>query len=123
MIEIDGKWAITREDIDLENNEPQADFDENGMLEVSACLKTWFDVDARLGSDTGETGGYVNLYVAFIPSTGHMRMFYYQHDDDRYSGERETYLLDSEKAMFLTLLRESGMDRLIKEAGKDKTNG
>ena len=108
-----GKWRLTSEDLRI-------DPDDVGMNDdcdkICTYLETHCNLDARLDMEH-EPSSYVNLYAEFEPFTDGFELYYYIHYANGDVSD-QIFLDDfneSEKEAIMSLMREKGMDDLVKE--------
>ena len=86
---------------------------------INAAIETWFDVDARFGTETADTADWINLYADYYPEDGRLEAYYTlwrnQGDDESFPVE----LADEETQAILEAMREAGLDDAVQEMNAD----
>ena len=86
---------------------------------INACLETWFDVDARFGTETADTADWINLYADYYPEDGRLEAYYTlcrnEGDDESFPVE----LAEEETQAILEAMREAGLDDVVQEMNTD----
>lgn len=97
---------------------------------ITAYIETWFDVDRKFGTHTAERDDeWVNLYAAYRPESGDLRM-YYQVDRDDSSEFFEYAPTEGEKELVIAMMEElcqkedgCSMKELYEKYDSDMTMG
>ncbi|MDR1891989.1 MAG: hypothetical protein LBQ48_03140, partial [Oscillospiraceae bacterium] len=109
-----GKWRLTAADIRIGPDDMETDV-ENSC--ISASIQSWFDVDARFGTETYGMDDYINLYADFNPFLHNFELYYFIHYANGNVSDA-VYVEDvsaEERNTILSLMREAGLDKLRDE--------
>ena len=82
---------------------------------INAYVETWFDVDARFGTETADTADWINLYADYYPADGRLEAYCTL---CRQEGEDESFpvaLTEDETQAILDQMRATGLDDLVQE--------
>jgi hypothetical protein len=118
---INGKHILTADDIRIRNDDIEIEHngficeDWLGTINVAAHIETWFDVDARFGTETYDTDDYINVYIYYAPHTEEIRMIYHINSNGVCSDEIDVDIIPEEYEMLLSELKKAGVDEVIKE--------
>lgn len=78
---------------------------ENRSCYISAYIETWFDVDAKFGTQTRDRDdAWVNLYAIYNPVNRTLRLEYFVDTDETVLGPYDYKPTESEKAVFIEMI-------------------
>lgn len=74
---------------------------------VTAYIETWFDVDAKFGTNTADNDGrWLNLYATYHIDTGELTMEYFVEDDTEVTGPFSFSPTEAEKKLVKAMMEE-----------------
>jgi len=86
---------------------------------INAVIETWFDVDARFGTETADTADWLNLYADYYPADGRLEACYTLCRNEGGDESFPVELAEEETQAILEAMRDIGLDDLVQEMNAD----